>query len=291
MLSRLSTVLPSATVSAARSAAPALQRAPLCMRFNSSEVAAAASPENADLDVTTPPLETEAQPKKRGIPLAQNLGDITIRARNPNQRGTGAPKSWALNPQSQTQRQNRPPRDSMQTRDRPPRRDANRQRRVEGDRAAQPAQARGEGGQEAQPAQAQAEGDKVRPKEGRTAREVWGDPVVIPTAAQVKVELGDLDQLFGPLASQAATATTVEASSSTVSPSQARVQLLLERTAGDYSRYVPRPYPSTDVTKLGPVGLSGFVLSRRRDVKLSSRDSALMVVKKFAGGKGAQVSA
>lgn len=233
---------------------------------------------------------------------------------NPSQRGIGALKSWALNPQPQVQRPNRPPRDHTQTRDRPPRRDGNRPRRAEGERAAQPAQAQGEGGQEARPAHAQAEGDQrtrtrthTRPARADGEREraprqsdrrraaprekSERDPVVIPTAAQVKVELGDLDQLFGPPATQAATEPTAKASSSTVSPSQARVQLLLERTAGDYSRYVPRPYPTTDVTKLGPVGLSGFVLSRRRDVGLSARDSALTVVKKFAGGKGAQVSA
>lgn len=118
------------------------------------------------------------------------------------------------------------------------------------------------------------------------------EKVAIPSADQFKVELGNFEEMFGAAAAQpmAQTGVAKPASASSVSPSQVRVQLLLENTAGDYSRYVPRPYPTTDVTKLGAVGLSGLVLSRRKDVGLKSRENALAVVQKFADGKGARAS-
>ena len=102
------------------------------------------------------------------------------------------------------------------------------------------------------------------------------------------IQLSGLDDLFGPPATNA--------SQSSTSPSRAvaqdRIQTFLERAAGDYSRYVPRPLPTTDVTKLSPLELSEFVLSKRKDVGLQSRYDALTIVEKFVGaGKGAQARA
>ena len=67
MLPRLSSSLPSAASSLARSAGPAVLRTPSCARFNSSEAAA--------------PAPEQAQPKRRGVPLADSLGEISISAR------------------------------------------------------------------------------------------------------------------------------------------------------------------------------------------------------------------
>lgn len=108
---------------------------------------------------------------------------------------------------------------------------------------------------------------------------------------ETRVELGNLDDLFGPPTTIAPQQTSQTVSrSSLVSPSEARLQLILENTAGDYTRFVPRPAPTTDVKKLGAVGLGGFVLSHNRDVGLKSRQNAVTVIEKFAGGKGAQVT-
>lgn len=112
--------------------------------------------------------------------------------------------------------------------------------------------------------------------------------MAIPKPA--RIELGNLDELFGSPALPSTPHAVSAASRKDVTPSQARVQLLLEKTAGDYSRYVPRPFPVTDVRKLGPVKLGEFVLSRKRDAGLTARQNVLTVVAKFANGKGVRVS-
>lgn len=139
----------------------------------------------------------------------------------------------------------------------------------------------------APPAQAQ-DSEQPQPRhveQRKAASPPNRDRVVIPLAAQV--ELAGFDELFAP-ATQLNTPSVV-ANSASISPSQARVQLLLERTAGDYCRYAP-PFLTTDVKKLGPLGLGEFVLSRNRDVGLQSRVRMLTVVQKFVGGQGAQAT-
>lgn len=102
--------------------------------------------------------------------------------------------------------------------------------------------------------------------------------------------MGNLDALFGAPTSPLSSQVVSTAPRKDVTPSQARVQLLLEKTAGDYSRYVPRPFPTTDVRKLGPVKLGEFVLSRKRDAGLTARQNVMTVIEKFAGGKGVRAS-
>jgi len=97
--------------------------------------------------------------------------------------------------------------------------------------------------------------------------------------AHPKVQLGNIDDLFG---SHAPLAPSKKPSAPKVTPSQARVQLLLERTGGDYSRYAPHPFPNTTVTNLGPLNLAEFTLAYQRDVTPRGRQNVLAVVKKFA---------
>ena len=103
------------------------------------------------------------------------------------------------------------------------------------------------------------------------------------------IQLSGLDDLFGPPATHASS----EPSTSPLRVvAQDRIQTFLERTAGDYSRYAPRSLPTTDVTKLSPLQLSEFVLSKRKEVGLQSRHNALAIVEKFVGsGKGAEARA
>ncbi|KAI0800547.1 hypothetical protein C8Q74DRAFT_1237208 [Fomes fomentarius] len=255
MLARFPSSIPSTAASLARSAAPAIQRAPSCVRFNSSEA------------VTSTPA-TEA--KKRGVPLAQNLGDITIRARSAPSQNRGPRREGDNRP-----RHNGAPRN------------ANAPRQTNGGPRPQGWQARQNNNDKngrAPPAEAQ-DSEQSHVEQRQAASSPKRDRVVIPIAAQV--ELAGFDELFTP-AAQLNTPSVV-ANSASISPSQARVQLLLERTAGDYCRYA-RPFPTTDVKKLGPSGLGEFVLSRNRDVGLQSRVRMLTVVQKFVGGQGAQAT-
>ncbi|KAI0714862.1 hypothetical protein C8Q76DRAFT_728501 [Earliella scabrosa] len=271
MLPRLSSSLPSATACLARSAAPAFQRVPSCARFNSSDAAAPAPPQE-------PAQET--QPKRRGVPLAQNLGDVSIRAPIPKVQGQqrGPRRDGGNRPQEKRREGDGANRNTPRTNNAGPRPDRARQGN---ERRARPP-----------PSSDAQQPPKFARKQAAAPREQKPEKVAIPSADQFKVELGNFEEMFGAAAVQpmAQTGVAKPASESSVSPSQARVQLLLENTAGDYSRYVPRPYPTTDVTKLGAVGLSGLVLSRRKDVGLKSRENALAVVQRFADGKGVRAS-
>ena len=104
---------------------------------------------------------------------------------------------------------------------------------------------------------------------------------VKPSSVHPKVQLGNIDDLFGPPTPLASSINPGTSKAREVTPSQARVQLLLERTGGDYSRYVPHPFPSTTVKELGPVGIAEFTLAYQRDVTPRSRENVLAVVKKF----------
>ncbi|OBZ79550.1 hypothetical protein A0H81_01405 [Grifola frondosa] len=102
-------------------------------------------------------------------------------------------------------------------------------------------------------------------------------------APTINMETTNLDQLFGPPVPHTphVTVNLAEAQSLPASPAAIRLQLLLERSAGDYSQYVPRTRGTTDPSKLGPVNHAQFVLSRRRDVRLKRRAGALGVVEKL----------
>ncbi|RPD57082.1 hypothetical protein L226DRAFT_607444 [Lentinus tigrinus ALCF2SS1-7] len=263
MLSRLSSPLPSATASLARSATLRVQRVPTCLRFNSSEAAQ--------------PSES-SEPKKRGVPLAQNLGDINIRNRTQGTRADGqqrtGPRREGGHPRGQ-QRQNAAPRDDRQPGNTfaSPRSDNRRPR--DGQRQPRPPRARDV---------PQSEGDV---QQAASVQPTQRSPVAIPKSSEI--ELGNLDELFGSPTSPSSQAVSTTPRKD-VTPSQARVQLFLEKTAGDYSRYVPRPFSTTDVRKLGPVKLGEFVLSRKRDAGLAARQNVLAVVQKFAGGQGVRAS-
>lgn len=95
-----------------------------------------------------------------------------------------------------------------------------------------------------------------------------------------EIDLGSIDYLD----------TTSELPAPAVNKSRKVTQLLLEK-AGDYSRFLPRRFDTTDVQKLGPVGLGELVLSRKKDTVLQSRADILNVVKKFSGaGNGPRAS-
>ncbi|KAI0720049.1 hypothetical protein C8T65DRAFT_736216 [Cerioporus squamosus] len=264
MLPRLSSSLPSATASLARSATPHAQRLPACVRFNSSEVA------------------QSSEPKKRGVPLALNLGDVNIRNGRPNGQNRGGQRREGGNPRGQ-QYQDAAPRDRQPGRphDRQPGRapaglQSEQRGPRDGQRHARPPRAR-----DASNSNGAAQKTALdKPREQSS--------VVIPKPAEI--ELGNLHELFGASTSPSSSQTVSAIPRKDVTPSQVRIQLLLEKTAGDYSRYVPRPFPTTDVRKLGPVKLGEFVLSRKRDVGLTARQNVLTVVEKFAGGKGVRVS-
>ena len=114
-------------------------------------------------------------------------------------------------------------------------------------------------------------------------------PKPLSSKLQPKVELGDVSDLFGPPVAQTSSP-VASVSLKNITPSQARVQLLLEKTAGDYSRYAPRPFPTTDVGKLGPLKLAEFSLTHHREVPPKRRTDALTIVEKFTGKGGPQVS-
>ncbi|OSD00802.1 hypothetical protein PYCCODRAFT_1478837 [Trametes coccinea BRFM310] len=300
MLVRLSSTLPSATASLARGTSISLPRLSFQLRFNSSEAAAEPSAQ---------PSESQPEaPKKRAIPLADSLGDILISNRPRNQ---GQRRNGNGNNREQGGQRDRPTNfnndgERRVRLDHNPRRPNNGMVRQFNDQPNRQWQPRRQDGQELhsviQSRQAQSlpeEGGKEasaqpeqRPQQQRRSASQFkrGDeePVNLPAATQI--ELGNLDELFGP----PSTSTTSEAAVSArlLSPSEQRVQLFLERIAGDYSRYVPKHAPTTDVTKLSPLELSEFVLSKRRDVALKSRRNALTIVEKFVGArKGVEASA
>lgn len=140
-----------------------------------------------------------------------------------------------------------------------------------------------QGAQSRDPAQQQPQREQRRPRRPRDEDEEDHQPFNIP--APRKIEFGNLDELFGTSAARTRAPGGVKLADGAkqLSPSQDRVQTFLERTAGDYSRYVPKTLLCTDVRELTPLELGGFVLSKRRDVKLQAREKALAVVGKFPG--------
>ncbi|KAI1793094.1 hypothetical protein LXA43DRAFT_1093006 [Ganoderma leucocontextum] len=263
MLARLPSSLPHAATALARGAAPPIQRLPSCARFNSSEAAPAPEAEaQANSDG-----QTDSAPKKRAIPLAESLGDISISKKWSQAKNRG-PRRHPWEGGGDGQRQARPPR-------------YNNGSRRDGQAQADPRPPR------SRPAYAvsrpiaprQWQEDAV-PSEGET-QEVKEIPTK-PSPAHPKVQLGNIDDLFGSPAPLAPSKSPRTPSAPDVTPSQARVQLLLERTAGDYSRYVPRPFPDTNVTTLGPLKLAEFTLSYQRDVTPQARQNVLAVVKRFS---------
>ncbi|KAI8990700.1 hypothetical protein BD414DRAFT_484532 [Trametes punicea] len=277
MLARLSSTLPSAASSLARSTSVSLPCIISQVRFNS-EVAAQAE-----------------VPKKRTIPLADSLGDIVILNRpfqdGQRRNGNGNRSGQRI----QLARPNNFNRDDERWGGRS---DAGQRGQGNGQnvrRNGQPngglkaQQPLGENGQQVQSQYVQTEDIAQRqpPQNQRSSsRDRFGkdddeeeERIIIPAAKTI--ELGNLDDLFGP--PTAATVSRIADVAKPLSPSQHRVQLFLERTAGDYSRYVPKQSATTDVTRLSPLEFSEFVLSKRRDVGLQSRHGALAIVEKFTG--------
>ncbi|PIL31355.1 hypothetical protein GSI_06054 [Ganoderma sinense ZZ0214-1] len=269
MLARLPSSLPRAATSLSRSTTTSVRGLPSCARFNSSEATPAPTP---DVEASSQ-VQAESAPKKRAIPLAESLGGISISKKRGQGKNRGPRKqAWEGGGDAQ-QRQGRPPR-----RDNGFRRDG--QAQIEPrplrsrpaytvSRPIAPRQWQENAVPSEEAAETVAETQEVK------------DVPVTPSPAHPKVHLGDLDDLFGspvPFASSTQSSTSKPRE---VTPSQARVQLLLERTGGDYSRYVPRPFPNTTVKELGPLGVAEFTLAYQRDVTPRSRQNALAVVKKF----------
>ncbi|CDO73450.1 hypothetical protein BN946_scf185013.g85 [Trametes cinnabarina] len=288
MLLRLPSTLPSVTLPLTRGSSVSLQRLSSQVRYNSSE--AAPQPSQTQPDA----------PKKRGIPLADALGDISISPRNQGQRRNGN-----FNNRQQGGKRDRPTnftndgerRVRLEHNQHKFNNGRNRQRNDWGDGQRRlPTEHGQEVLSEAQPTQTEGRGQTVPYQQQRKSssgprrrRDEDDEPIVMP--APGRIELGNLDDLFGP---PTATITTTQAAATAklLSPSEHRIQLFFERSAGDYSRYVANPSPTTDVTKLSPLELSEFVLSKRKDVGLKSRHNALTIVEKFVGGrKAAEASA
>ncbi|KAL1951362.1 hypothetical protein VTO73DRAFT_511 [Trametes versicolor] len=292
----------SSAVCLVRRTTPSLQRLPSQARFNSSDSATAAA---------APVSDADAAPKKRAIPIADSLGDITIASRSEQegqrrdrrQNGSGNGNgNWNRDPnRPQRPRQNN---NNNSNRDGNGNGNQNRNRAnaagrgFDGQRGGQrpPRQTdRTQGAQSRDPAQQQPQREQRRPRRPRDEGEEDHQPFNIPSPR--KIEFGNLDELFGTSAARTRAPGSVKLADGAkqLSPSQDRVQTFLERTAGDYSRYVPKTLLSTDVRELTPLELGGFVLSKRRDVKLQARENALAVVGKFPGTnvvvKGAEAPA
>ncbi|KAI0828854.1 hypothetical protein BC628DRAFT_1417253 [Trametes gibbosa] len=286
MLARLSV---SATSHLARGTPSTLQRLASQARFNSSDAASPAEPAP----------DADAAPKKRAIPLADSLGDITITNRP---RGGGGPRrnGDSVNGTGNgngngTRDYNRPRSNNFNSRDgngNDNRANAGARRQNNGNgngngngqRSARQ-DGRGQGQQQSAqyngaPRQQHNRRDDRRPRRSNSEGEEGEEEVPFVIPPQRKIELGNLEDFFGP-PTAASGAPHVAITAGTKSPSQERVQALIERTAGDYSRFIAKPLPSTDVRTLSPLELSAFVLSKRRDVTLQSRQNALAVVGKF----------
>ncbi|KAI0673781.1 hypothetical protein C8Q78DRAFT_968197 [Trametes maxima] len=270
--------LPLVAASMAKSSAPALLRLSSQARFNSSGPGAA-QPASGDQAVA---------PKKRAIPLADSLGDINIlggsqserRAQGQNRNGNGNRNGQ----QRQGHRRNDFKSNSTPNGDLV---NANQRRQNNGQRP--PRQVERTASTQSQRS-ADPSGQRGHRRSTQTRDAEEEEPLVIPAAREI--ELGNLDDLFGPptTTSTMGGVKVHENGAKHPSPSQDRIQALLERTAGDYSRFVPRPLPTTDVRELSPLELSGFVLSRRRDVGHPLRQKAATIIGKFPGTNKAAVS-
>ncbi|CAL1694426.1 unnamed protein product [Somion occarium] len=106
----------------------------------------------------------------------------------------------------------------------------------------------------------------------------------------------DLDSLFGsstptsfvpaPRKSSKKKAVAKSTEDTAVRVSAFRLQHVLERVAGDYSRYHPQDIVrirGDSVQTLGPVGLAKQIISRKAEVGLKSKETAIGVVSKLAG--------
>ncbi|KAH9849218.1 hypothetical protein C2E23DRAFT_888406 [Lenzites betulinus] len=312
MLARLSV---SKAVHLSRGTSSSLPRLASWARYNSSEAAAPAEAAAPD---------AEDAPKKRAIPIADSLGDITITNRpkeaggqrrngdrangngngNGNRNGNRDPSRPRQNynnnregnsngdgngngnrngnrngPDNRANAGSRRPNNGTDSR--PPRQDRPGYQ--------QSAQSQGRPRREGD----QNRRDDRRPRRARAEGEGEdGAEVVLPVIPPPrKIEYtSNLEDLFGPatpapagprVPSTTTTTTTSADGTKPASTSQARVQSLLERTAGDYSRYVARVLPTTDVSALSPRDLAAFVLSKQGDVTLPRREHALAVVGKF----------
>ncbi|TBU62563.1 hypothetical protein BD310DRAFT_918691 [Dichomitus squalens] len=296
MLIRLSSSLPSTAAFVSRTAVPSARSIPSCARFNSSEAAAAPQQTQASSDGQP---EAAPAPKKRAIPLAESLGNISVlkkkgqkwnRGPRPQPReGEGGVEVQQQQQQQQHQRPrslrpiNGPRRDGQAYSGPRPQQDRPRNRDQQGRPAyarPRPVSPRQWGQQDAASAESQESKDVAKPSSAPSSSKL-----------QPKVLLGDLKELFGPPAAHTRSPIASAPSAKNVTPSQARVQLLLEKAAGDYSRYAPKPYLTTDVGKLGPLKLAEFTLSHNRAVPPKRRSDALTVVEKFVGKSAPQVSA
>ncbi|KAI0640068.1 hypothetical protein C8Q77DRAFT_1043740 [Trametes polyzona] len=272
MLARLSA---SATSGLVRAAPTSLRRLSPQVRFNSSEAPAQAPAQQ-------PATDSEAQPKKRAIPLADSLGDISI-SNAPRERSTGN------GDRRQNGKGNRDPNRQRQPRPNGERNNNGNNNNNRGQFAARGQRndrrpAREQGQAQAAPggdASQQQQNQRDQRRSPRPRREEDDEPINIP--APREIELGNLEDLFGAPTPSSPAPNALQSANDTkpLSPSQHRVQALLERTAGDYSRYVPKVLPTTNVKELSPLALGEFILSKRRDVGLPSRKNALAVIGKF----------
>ncbi|KAI0354587.1 hypothetical protein OH77DRAFT_1425645 [Trametes cingulata] len=286
MLARLSGGLPSAA-SLTRNSCTVLKISTQ-VRFNSYEAAAPAP---------------ASEPKRRVIPLADSLGGINIvnRPRTGGQRrdstkrqsagGNGGADRQQRPRQNSSQASGQRNGDRMNAGQQPQRNNNERNGQQTGQQNAQRvsqqawpernafAPAQNAVQPQPQPQMQTQERPRrsapLRPK----AEEAEEEPVAMPVVR--KIELGNLDDIFGPPVAHTSVRRTAQPTPAAGSPAQTRVQTLLERTAGDYSRYVPKILPTTHVSKLSPLEFGEFVVSKNRTVGLHSRQHALDVIQKF----------
>lgn len=132
-------------------------------------------------------------------------------------------------------------------------------------------------------------GREPRRREDRKEKEDSDQPRAQISAKNIHIETTDLESLFGP--PKPATETPVVASSAPVlgtltSSSTETVvthhaQLLLERVAGDYRRYLygaPQVIRGDTLSTVGPVGYAQMTVMRRQDAGLNQRKNALRIV-------------
>lgn len=130
---------------------------------------------------------------------------------------------------------------------------------------------------------------EVRVKNGKGSKGEASKEEKVPERI---VQETDLKALFD--APSSSTHQVVPLDVTAASPSALRSQRMLEKTAGDYSRYLPPTLasaPSYTLQKLGPVGYAHFALSRVAAAPLGQRRNALAIVSSLTSASPAAPSA
>ncbi|KZT30774.1 hypothetical protein NEOLEDRAFT_1144327 [Neolentinus lepideus HHB14362 ss-1] len=135
--------------------------------------------------------------------------------------------------------------------------------------------------------------DSSDPEVIKSASEVEGEDLLDSGVSEPKfeptfVELDNnaLDVLFSePVNQESATIPSTPSSESRTPIKSHRTQLMLEETAGDYSRRLPVHLQSRliDREQLGPVRYAEWALSKQRQADYGAKHAVLSVVKRYSG--------